>query len=201
MIFLILCLKNVLKKGVSDGVGGWRELGVDPSIFSSMLMKQCKRYVHQETNNLSSSEHLSSETPLDILISSYKAMKDSKDPNLIGSSTACIVVFNRKTKYLHTANIGDSGFAIIRNNKIVHRSKEQYHYFNAPFQMAILPRNVTDTFNDNPKMAAVSSFELNEGDYIVVATDGLWDNLSDKALLFKISNIKVSLLVLLKNAN
>ena len=27
--------------GIADGVGGWQEIGVDPSKFSSNLMKQC----------------------------------------------------------------------------------------------------------------------------------------------------------------
>jgi protein phosphatase PTC7 len=177
--------------GVADGVGGWREMGVDPSKFSSSLMKQCKRLVEQENEIFSNSKNINSQTPLDILINSYNALLENKEPNLFGSSTACIIVFNRESKYLYSANLGDSGFVIIRNNKIVHRSQEQYHYFNAPFQMAILPYMSSGYFNDNPKSASVSSFELAEGDFIVMATDGLWDNLSENALLLKISDIKV----------
>jgi serine/threonine protein phosphatase PrpC len=47
-------------------------------------------------------------------------------------------------------------------------------------------------FNDSPELAEVSSFELREGDFIVIATDGLWDNLNDTSLLFEISKIKVN---------
>jgi hypothetical protein len=32
--------------GVADGVGGWRQYGVDPGLFSSHLMKSCERLVH-----------------------------------------------------------------------------------------------------------------------------------------------------------
>ena len=146
-------------------------------------------------------------------------MLENKNQSVIGSSTACIIVFNRESNCLHSANLGDSGFVVIRQNKIVHRSQEQTHYFNSPFQMAILP-NVSRTsflvenydeipeqnndnnhnqnidtsslINDSPDMASISSFDLREGDFIVIATDGLWDNLNESALLIEISKIKVS---------
>lgn len=158
-------------------------------------MHQCKRIVEQENTVFSNCEKVTEKTPLDVLVESYNSLLENKDPNLIGSSTACIIVFNRESKYMHSANLGDSGFVIIRNNKIVHRSQEQYHYFNAPFQLALLP-NLTgedSLFNDKPQSASLSSFELAEGDFIVLATDGLWDNLSEGLLLLKISNIKVGL--------
>ncbi len=88
----------------------------------------------------------------------------------MGSSTACICVFNRDNKFLYSANLGDSGFVIIRNGQIVHRSQETTHYFNAPFQMAILPINAPNDgyFNDSPKSASLSSFELAEGSFLFV---------------------------------
>ena len=52
-------------------------------------------------------------------------------------------------------------------------------------------------FNDSPELAEVSSFELCEGDFIVIATDGLWDNLNESSLLYEISKIKVSKLILM----
>ncbi len=56
-----------------------------------------------------------------------------------GSSTACVVALHKEKSILHTANLGDSGFVVIRKNTIVHRSQEQQHYFNSPFQLAIHP--------------------------------------------------------------
>ena len=43
---------------------------------------------------------------------------------------------NRK---MYTANLGDSGFRVIRDGSIIHRSEEQQHYFNTPFQLAMAP--------------------------------------------------------------
>lgn len=58
---------------------------------------------------------------------------------LIGSSTACIVILNRDSCTMHTANIGDSGFVIVRHGKVVHKSEEQQHYFNTPYQLGVPP--------------------------------------------------------------
>lgn len=56
-----------------------------------------------------------------------------------GSSTACIVILDRQSHRLHTANLGDSGFLVVRGGEVVHRSDEQQHYFNTPFQLSIAP--------------------------------------------------------------
>lgn len=66
---------------------------------------------------------------------------DSISPSclLTGSSTACIVVLDRTSHRLHTANLGDSGFLVVRGGEVVHRSDEQQHYFNTPFQLSIAP--------------------------------------------------------------
>lgn len=218
--------------GVADGVGGWHSIGIDPSKFSSNLMKTCKRYVEQEFNNLSKNNtnlNVNSATPIKILKQSYQALIESKQNRLlIGSSTACIILFHHDTNLLHTANLGDSGFVVIRDNKVIHKSQEQQHYFNSPYQMGILPgpsspsisttqqqqqsvllnqaqqptaeaaatqnENNEDLINDSPDNASTSSIQLDEGDFIVVATDGLWDNLTEKQLLVEISNIKSFLL-------
>lgn len=185
--------------GVADGVGGWRDIGVDPSKFSSNLMRTCKRVVEQGlTKEDGDDQVVDHKTPIDILSASYQALLENKNQSLIGSSTACIIVFNRESNYLHTANLGDSGFVIVRKNRIVHRSMEQQHYFNSPFQMAILPNTSSgepsNLFNDSPEMAEVSSFQLCEGDFIVIATDGLWDNLDESTILKEISKLKSYLL-------
>lgn len=193
--WFIASQKSMDVLGVADGVGGWREVGVDPSKFSSNLMRTCKRIVEQEPDLFGgeSGAEVNRKTPMEILSQSYNALLENKN-SLIGSSTACIIVFHRESSLLHSANLGDSGFVIIRNNKIVHRSQEQRHYFNSPFQMAILPSlpGAANLFNDSPESASVSSFELAEGDFIVVATDGLWDNFPEPALVEEIAKIKVS---------
>ena len=188
--------------GVADGVGGWRELGIDPSIFSSNLMRQCRRIIRQEEVAAAATTTASSRSslltrPIEILAESYQSLLESKERDqLVGSSTACLLVFDRDTRVLHAANLGDSGFVVIRDNRVVYRSTEQYHYFNAPYQLAILPASQggdnTDMLSDKPKHAAYSTFQLVEDDLLVLATDGLWDNMSERTLLQNTAMLKVS---------
>ena len=56
-----------------------------------------------------------------------------------GSSTACILVLDHLSNKLFTVNIGDSGFLVVRKGRVVHKSEEQQHYFNAPFQLSLPP--------------------------------------------------------------
>jgi len=44
----------------------------------------------------------------------------------------------------------------------------------------------------SPDFASVTSFNVEENDFIVIATDGLWDNLSDATILKEIKKITVS---------
>ncbi len=50
-----------------------------------------------------------------------------------GSSTACILALEGAT--LHAANLGDSGFMVVRRNKVAFKSRSQQHQFNYPFQL------------------------------------------------------------------
>lgn len=64
----------VLSSGVADGVGGWRDYGVDPSQFSSTLMKTCERLV-KEGRFVPSS-------PVGVLTTSYYELLQNKVPLL-----------------------------------------------------------------------------------------------------------------------
>lgn len=45
----------------------------------------------------------------------------------------CVLVLDQDR--LHAANLGDSGFMVIRGNKILFKSPQQQHKFNFPFQL------------------------------------------------------------------
>ncbi len=65
-----------------------------------------------------------------------------------GSSTACIIIIDNEKQTLHSANLGDSGFLVVRGGKVVHRSEEQQHYFNTPFQLSIAPPGLNTILSD-----------------------------------------------------
>jgi serine/threonine protein phosphatase PrpC len=44
----------------------------------------------------------------------------------------------------------------------------------------------------SPDIALVTSFTVEENDFIVIATDGLWDNLPDATILEEMQKIRVS---------
>jgi hypothetical protein len=50
-----------------------------------------------------------------------------------GSSTACIMCLNGAQ--LMTANLGDSGFLVVRDGNLIFSSPQQQHRFNFPFQV------------------------------------------------------------------
>uniref|UniRef100_A0A183IXM2 Protein phosphatase n=1 Tax=Soboliphyme baturini TaxID=241478 RepID=A0A183IXM2_9BILA len=169
---------SCLDLGVADGVGGWHSYGIDPSRFSRYLMRICAQMVL--------SGQFTPTMPAQLIANSYKklaAQSSTFRRPVVGSSTACVVVLDRSNSKIHTANIGDSGFVVVRNGTIVHRSSEQQHYFNAPFQLTLLPNQQQDVFfTDSPDSAETTSFQVQVGDLILVATDGLFDNISSQAI-------------------
>ncbi|CAB4037930.1 phosphatase PTC7 homolog, partial [Paramuricea clavata] len=172
--------RNVL--GVADGVGGWRHYGIDPAVFSSALMENCKRLIERGL--------LENPTPVNIMKEGYHNISENKEP-LFGSSTACIVVLDKKSSTLHSANLGDSGFLVIRKQDVVHSSLGQQHYFNTPYQLAIPPPDQEgNVIQDNLDSAEETSFAVEEGDAVVLGTDGLFDNLTEKQIIDEISKLK-----------
>ena len=108
-------------------------------------------------------------SPKDILID---AVSDNRE---IGSCTCVLATLDEKAPIIYTANLGDSGYMLLRKEGIdlvqLFRSKEQQHSFNFPFQVG--------TGGDDPARADTQVHEVRDGDIIVLGSDGLWDNLFD----------------------
>lgn len=69
--------------GVADGVGGWRNYGIDAGEFSNYLMRTCERIVKSECFN--------PQQPVDLLASSYYELLEHKKPIL--GKWSCILQF------------------------------------------------------------------------------------------------------------
>lgn len=161
--------------GVADGVGGWRAYGVDPGLFSVNLMKACERLVV--------AGYFSSNKPANLLAQGFLEMQENKQ-QIIGSSTACLMMLSHSDLKLYTANIGDSGFLVVRQGEVVHRSHEQQHYFNTPFQLSLPPPELrSEVLSDQPESADQYEFSVEDGDVILLATDGIFDNVPDRLLI------------------
>jgi len=74
-------------------------------------------------------------------------------------------------------NVGDSGLHIIRQGASVFETPEQQHYFNCPYQLGM---GSDDTPGDGDYYILEN---LRNDDLLVLATDGVWDNVFDDELI------------------
>jgi len=168
--------------GVADGVGGWRAYGVDPGLFSNNLMRNCERLVR--------AGFFTNSHPKALLEQGFREMQENKQ-QIIGSSTACLMMLSHTDLKLYTTNIGDSGFLVVRRGEVVHRSHEQQHYFNTPFQLSLPPTELqSEVLADRPESADQYEFSVEDGDVILLATDGLFDNVPDRLLIAEMSDVQ-----------
>jgi protein phosphatase PTC7 len=151
--------------GVFDGVGGWSCIGIhDAAAYATGLMS--------ETKALALSRETSQYDPQSALEAAYQKVTSS---NIGGSSTALVFTIDPRTGHLKASIIGDSIFIVIRRKQIVYRAPVQQHYFNCPYQLG--------KESDKPSDAWQLEFQLEEGDIIVSATDGFWDNYFEDDIL------------------
>jgi protein phosphatase PTC7 len=118
--------------------------------------------------------------------------KDKSVP--AGGSTACVAIAKEDGE-LSIANLGDSGYIQLRLNAIHNASEPQTHAFNTPYQLSVIPERMLkqaaafggQQLCDMPKDANVTRHEMKHGDVLIIATDGVWDNLAAQDIL-KISS-------------
>jgi len=139
--------------GVADGVGQWSFEGINAGLYARELMDGCNKFVteNQGTSDLRPEQILS------------KAADEACSP---GSSTVLVAHFDGQV--LQASNIGDSGFLVIRNGEVYEKSKPMVYGFNFPLQI--------EKGDDPFKLVQNYTIDLEEGDVIVTATDGLFDN-------------------------
>ncbi|PHH74678.1 hypothetical protein CDD80_2896 [Ophiocordyceps camponoti-rufipedis] len=169
--------------GVADGVGGWTESGVDPADFSHGL---CRYMADAAGSDLSKPRPV---TARKLMEAGYDAV--CRDKSLVaGGSTACVAVAS-SDGVVDVANLGDSGYLQLRLNAVNAVSAPQTHAFNTPYQLSLLPPHMVAGFTDLPRDADVSQHQLRHGDVLLLATDGLLDNLFHQDILRIISRVMV----------
>lgn len=202
---------------VADGVGSWRQYGVDPRLFANKLVENTlaviesdekQRLLMMETSGLGDLALFDPEpiSPLDAIMDGWSITRKEK---ITGSSTICVASLNNETNQLDLSNIGDCGLMVVRhmdsetagymrdrdtprhlrNNdlRIAFLSQQQLKSFNLPYQLGYSGiEDHTDNF-ETPTDAATHSMTVFPGDIIVLATDGLFDNLDLDDLVKHIS--------------
>ncbi|KAL4281569.1 hypothetical protein GQ457_03G004700 [Hibiscus cannabinus] len=151
--------------GVADGVGQWSLEGISVGVYAKELIEHCERIV-SDRNGVPITD------PVEVL------NRAAANIQSCGSSTVLAAYFDDRA--LHVANIGDSGFMIIRNGAVFKRSSPMLYEINFPVQIEK---------GDHPSdFVEVYRIELDENDVIITATDGLFDNLYEKdiaSIVFK----------------
>ena len=102
-------------------------LGYDPGEFPRYLMKLCSN-LFVENSIYNDSKNL--------LI---KAFDMVQDVSCYGSCTACVITYDKESSQIHVANIGDSGYRLFRNGKIIAKSEPQRISYDCPRQLDSYP--------------------------------------------------------------
>jgi len=189
--------------GVADGVGSWWEAGVDPALYARALMHATRLAVKQR---LKAGREL---RPRKILDAAWQRLRRGA---VVGSATVCLVALHPTKPELIGAAVGDSGFLLLRPSStraatspagttsggrpprahppyhVAFRSPQQLRGFNAPFQLGQAPDSpasdrAPDPRFETPQDASLIRVTVEEGDLLVLATDGLFDNLHEQAVL------------------
>ncbi|KAI0341673.1 protein serine/threonine phosphatase 2C [Trametopsis cervina] len=186
---LFLAALQGVSLGIADGVGGWIDSGVDASMFSQALMFHAHRYAKNgwagepeidPTQDYAEREQVEGWelTPMECMDLAHGGVLRERAV-LAGSSTACVVNLNAATGILRAANLGDSGFCIIRSSSVIHFQEAQTHYFNCPRQLSKIPakgRLRGGMCADPATDADTYETKLIDGDIVILFTDGLSDN-------------------------
>ncbi|KAL1986882.1 hypothetical protein VTN96DRAFT_5299 [Rasamsonia emersonii] len=169
--------------GVADGVGGWAESRVDPADFSHGL---CGYMAREALAWSSPPEKL---RPKNLLQMGYDRVLEDRSI-VAGGSTASVGVAQTDGS-VELANLGDSGSVLLRLAAVHHYSTPQTHAFNTPYQLSVIPPRMRaqaaifggEYFEDLPRDAAVTNVSMQHGDVLVLATDGVFDNLNNQDIL------------------
>lgn len=161
--------------GVADGVGGWANHGYDSSAISRELCNAMKDIALGSGKNI---------PPKELLSMAYRTISDEGKVK-VGGTTA-IVAHLHPNGQLNVANLGDSWCGVFRDSKIAFQTEFQTVGFNAPYQLAIIPQKILDDASSNggsfimnkPSDADEYSFQLQKNDVVVLATDGVTDNIA-----------------------
>ena len=143
-------------KGIADGATGNCMLGYDPGDFSRNLMQLCSEIFVRE-NQMYDAKNL--------LLKAYDAVQDK---TCYGSCTACVLTLSHNESLMTAANVyivflmkqilfhinnsfilkykfwavfkvGDTGYCVIRNNKIIYKSTPQRISYECPKQLDSYP--------------------------------------------------------------
>jgi len=169
--------------GVADGVGcmvQFASYGINAAAYAAELMENAAAALQESHGSC----------PEAVTERSMSAVAAAESQaQTYGASTIAVLTLHEAT--VGVANLGDSGFMHLRKGQhgmvVVRKSEEQQHSWNCPYQLTRLPPALMSKF---PKAALDTAadceeytFDVREGDLILMYSDGLHDNLHDREVL------------------
>uniref|UniRef100_A0A0G4I7L8 PPM-type phosphatase domain-containing protein n=1 Tax=Chromera velia CCMP2878 TaxID=1169474 RepID=A0A0G4I7L8_9ALVE len=131
----------------------------------------------KETGSEKDPQLMVAQRALQILYSGYRSIRSA---GINGASTAAVAVLDSERNFLGVVNLGDSGLLLLRRGphgvfRVVVRTVDLQHRFNCPYQLS----NILGQEGDSVESSDVLVCHVQEGDLVVVGTDGLFDNVAD----------------------
>jgi len=145
---------------IFDGVGGWKKYGVDAGQFARTFAANL--FDKGDNND-------------DMLQQVEQSLQETQDH---GTSTITYLRYSPSNRVLQVFTIGDSYFRVYRKGDILFDNVKYYTKIRkpSPCQIGNPLKNVSDAINTPLSNAEQYQIQLENGDLIIAATDGLWDN-------------------------
>jgi protein phosphatase PTC7 len=151
--------------GVADGVGGWALSGVNAGHYARELMWNCA----ERARNVGKTSD-----PKSVLMYAAKRTKSQ--------GTAATLIASLYDQTLRVANIGDSGFVVVRDSSVVAKSIPMVRGFNFPYQIG--------TEGDDPALAEEYDIQVHKNDVVILGSDGIWDNLFERQIIEIVDSVQ-----------
>ncbi|KAH0580280.1 hypothetical protein H2248_001794 [Termitomyces sp. 'cryptogamus'] len=174
--------------GVADGVGGWSKLTQQQPSPSALFARRLMHYTASEfACDLPDRPDMLMilERAYDNTVKAHTTPAGT--PLHAGSSTALIAYLsNHDPAAVHLAQVGDSIGMVVRNTEIIWRSDEMWWGWNTPVQLSPpLP------LSPPPRTTArIFSVPVLPDDILILASDGLSDNLWDEDVLDEVARFR-----------
>lgn len=174
--------------GVADGVGcmvQFASYGINAAAYAAELMEHAAAALGP--GGCADIATTGSQSPEDRACLALSAAETQA--KAYGASTITVLVHDGDR--IGVSNLGDSGYMLLRKAAhgmtVVHRSEEQQHSWNCPYQLTRLPPVLLKRFPklslDTAADSDTYSASIREGDLILMFSDGLRDNLHEREVL------------------
>lgn len=181
--FLIAANGDIKFLAVVDGVGSWKYDNVTVRHFVTEFMEVLKGKFHALSHSTLRSHDNDENFHYELINESLLFLERAPQKAELnrGSCTIASVSINMRTLHMSSFLLGDAGFLIIRNSRVIFRSQDMLKSWNSPYQIGIGDGN-RDVV-DHPMFGSERRFKLQFNDVIVLGSDGLFDNLFDDHIL------------------